>query len=74
MATFNPHDIVRAAQATAKAMTGGVQIAGAMYRFGDKLFKTRPEDFERKRQQENQRNRDIYFEMMTRRERQRRGL
>lgn len=40
---------------------------------GNRLFGVRPEDIEAERRARNQRNRDIYYEVKTRRERQRRG-
>lgn len=53
--------------------TGARALAGTG-QFMDKLFGTRPEDIERERKIHHQRNRDIFYEMATRRERRRRGI
>lgn len=58
----------------ANLVHGGIRAFAGASEFLHRVMQARPEDFEAKRRAENQRNRDIYYDMATRRERARRGL
>jgi len=52
----------------------GLGAIGAADEMMNRLFRTRPEDIEADRKAYHKRNRDIYYEVATRRERRRRGM
>lgn len=73
----------RAAQVQQAKMVGigALKVAKGVWNAGasanesmNKAFKMRPQDIEARRIAENQRNRDVFFEMVTRRERQKRNI